>query len=78
MSQATITAVQRLSRTKQLRLETMAHKYLVPHEYSIFKDKFDSYFDKPVKIHHHKTLKPPFENSVPVQRSGIEAFRKAL
>ena len=74
VSATTMRNIQRLSREKQIKLETMACKYLPPWEYDLFKRNTKGWFNSPVRVK-LVVLKLGFGKLRHIQHRALEALR---
>ena len=77
VSEATIRTIKKLSVKKQQMMEQMAHKFLPPFEFTVFKKKFDSWFERPVRIR-PIVMKIPFGTKKLVARGVISRLRTVI
>ena len=77
VSDATINAIKKLSRSKQIKMQEMAYKYLPPYEYDAYKTKSEQWFSRPTVVN-HLTVKIPFGKIRKVQRAALTSLRDQL
>ena len=77
VSDATGRAITKLSVQKQVRMENLAHKYLMPFDYKNYKKKTAAWFKRPTTLM-SLTMKLPFGKLRCVQRQTVESLRHAI
>ena len=77
VSSTTMSTIKKLRPAKQARLEKLAHSYLTPNEYELYKKKTKTWLGKPlhVKICY---LNFGFSKMRAVQREAMNAFREGV
>ena len=77
VSEATVTAIKKLSKPKQIKMQEMAYKYLPPYEYDAYVKKTERWFTRPTMVN-TLSVKLPFGKFRRVQRTALESLRDQL